>query len=90
MRIPSFPSFVRTFYAFSNATLHRTAPSPFLIGASRPGVVLRSSIPTIPFLGSFFHTAESRKMSHPVQKTDQEWQIQLNKGMLTTILYMLL
>jgi peptide-methionine (R)-S-oxide reductase len=80
MRIPSFPSFIRTFYAFSNATLHRTAPSPFLIGAARPGVVLRSSMPTIPFLGSFFHTAESRKMSHPVQKTDQEWQMQLNKG----------
>lgn len=80
MRIPSFPSFVRTFYAFSNATFHRTAPSPFSISAARPGVVLRSSMPTIPFLGSFFSTAESRKMSHPVQKTDQEWQMQLNKG----------
>ena len=80
MRIPSFPSFVRTFYAFSNATLHRTAPSPFSIAGTRPGVILRSSMPTIPFLGSFFHTAESRKMSHPVQKTDQEWQMQLNKG----------
>ncbi|KAM0699369.1 hypothetical protein Q7P36_001416 [Cladosporium allicinum] len=79
MRIPSFPSFVRTFYAFSNATFHRTAPSPFSISAARPGVVLRSSMPTIPFLGSFFSTAESRKMSHPVQKTDQEWQMQLNK-----------
>jgi len=37
-------------------------------------------MPTIPFLGSLFHTAESRKMSHPVQKTDEEWQMQLNKG----------
>ena len=80
MRIPSFPSFVRTFYAFSNATFHRTAPSPFSISAARPGVVLRNSMPTIPLLGSFFSTAESRKMSHPVQKTDQEWQMQLNKG----------
>ena len=80
MRIPSFPSFVRTFYAFSNATIHRTAPSPFSISAARPGVFLRSSMPTIPFLGSLFHTAESRKMSHPVQKTDEEWQMQLNKG----------
>ena len=85
MRIPSLPSFVRTFYAFSNATFHRTAPTPFSISAARPGVVLRSSMPTIPLLGSFFHTAESRKMSHPVQKTDEEWQMQLNKGESATL-----
>lgn len=79
MRIPSIPSFVRTFYAFSNATLHRTAPAPFSISA-RPGVALRSSMPTIPFLGSLFHTAESRKMSYPMQKSDEEWRMQLNPG----------
>lgn len=81
MRLPSLPNFVRTFYAFSNATLHRAAPGPFPISAAaRPGIALRSSMPTIPFLGSLFHTAESRKMSHPVQKSDDEWRMQLNKG----------
>lgn len=34
----------------------------------------------IPFIGSLFSTAETRKMSYPVQKTDQEWQAQLSKG----------
>jgi len=38
-------------------------------------------MPTIPFLGALFSTADTRKMSHPVQKTDQEWQAVLNKGM---------
>lgn len=33
----------------------------------------------IPFIGSLFSTAETRKMSYPVQKTDQEWQAQLSK-----------
>lgn len=36
----------------------------------------------IPFIGSLFSTAETRKMSYPVQKTDQEWQAQLSKGTL--------
>ena len=72
MRIPSLPNFVRTFYAFSNATFQRTAPAPFSISAARPGIALRSSMPAIPFIGSFFHTAETRKMSHPVQKSNEE------------------
>ena len=80
MRIPSLPNFVRTFYAFSNATFNRAAPAPFSLSAARPGIALRSSMPAIPFIGSFFHTAESRKMSHPVQKSDEEWRMQLNKG----------
>lgn len=80
MRIPSFPNFVRTFYAFSNATFQRTAPAPFSVSAARPGIALRSSMPTIPFLGSLFHTAESRNMSYPLQKSDDEWRMQLNKG----------
>ena len=36
-------------------------------------------MPTIPFLGALFSTAENRKMSFPVQKSDSEWQAQLNK-----------
>ncbi|RMY87609.1 hypothetical protein D0861_05279 [Hortaea werneckii] len=73
------PSFLRTFYAFSNTTFHR-APTPFANATSlRPGTALRSiSLPSIPFVGALFHTAESRKMSHPVQKSEQEWQAQLS------------
>ena len=75
------PSFLRTFYAFSNTTFHR-APTPFANATSlRPGTALRSiSLPSIPFVGALFHTAESRKMSHPVQKSEQEWQAQLSPG----------
>jgi len=81
MRFPSLPTFLRTFYAFSNTTL-RSAPSPFTSAASRiPVTGLRAvSMPTIPFLGALFHTAESRNMSHPVQKSDGEWQAQLSPG----------
>ncbi|KAI7320701.1 putative methionine-R-sulfoxide reductase SelR, partial [Hortaea werneckii] len=73
------PSFLRTFYAFSNTTFHR-APTPFANATSlRPGTALRSiSLPSIPFVGALFHTAETRKMSHPVQKSEQEWQAQLS------------
>jgi peptide-methionine (R)-S-oxide reductase len=80
MRIPSLPNFVRTFYAFSNATFNRAAPAPFSLSAARPAIALRSYMPAIPFIGSFFHTAETRNMSHPVQKSDEEWRMQLNKG----------
>jgi len=36
-------------------------------------------MPTIPFLGALFHSADTRKMSHPVQKSDDEWRAVLNK-----------
>ncbi|KAF2212284.1 hypothetical protein CERZMDRAFT_41292 [Cercospora zeae-maydis SCOH1-5] len=75
MRFPSIPTFIRAFYAFSNTTA-RTAANPFN-SLARP-TALRASMP-LPFIGSLFSTAESRKMTYPVQKTDQEWQAQLNK-----------
>ncbi len=78
MRFPSLPTFLRTFYAFSNTTL-RATPSPFAAAVRAPNV-LRASMPTIPFLGAFFHSAESRKMSYPGDKGDSEWQAQLNPG----------
>lgn len=74
-----FPSIVRTLFAFTNTTLHRAPPTPFAVGL-RPGTALRASMPTIPFIGSLFSTAESRKMSYPLQKSDDEWQAQLSKG----------
>ena len=77
MRLPSIPTFIRTLYTFTNATL-RSAPSPFS-PAVRPAYTLKSSMP-IPFLGALFSTAESRKMTYPVQKSNSEWQAQLNPG----------
>lgn len=57
----------------------RTPPKPFA-SIARPALPLKS-MPTIPFLGALFSTAENRKMSHPVQKSDSEWQAQLSPGM---------
>ena len=77
MRFPSLPTFIRTLYTFSNTTI-RANTSPFT-QAIRPAFAIRSSMPTIPFLGALFHSSESRKMSHPVQKSDDEWKAVLNK-----------
>lgn len=78
MRFPFSQIFVRTLYSIGNTTF-RAPPSPFT-SLARPGTALRTGMP-IPFIGSLFSTAESRKMSHPVQKSDGEWQAQLNPGM---------
>ncbi|KAK4636295.1 Peptide methionine sulfoxide reductase B3 [Fulvia fulva] len=77
MRFPSIQTFVRTLYTFSNTTL-RTPSSPFNSSLGRTGTALRASMP-IPFIGALFSTADTRKMTHPVQKSDSEWQAQLNK-----------
>ena len=86
MRVPTWPTLLRTFYAISNTTARASlyrAPS-----ISTRATVLRS-IPTIPFLGSLFGTSSSSKqnnMTYPVQKSDDEWQAVLDKGKLATVL----
>lgn len=79
MRLPSFPSIVRTLYAFSNSTF-RTYAAPRLLGLPLNRTSIRS-MPTIPFLGSLFSTSTpaSEKMSFPDERTPQEWQAVLNK-----------
>ncbi|MCJ1282487.1 hypothetical protein MMC26_001810 [Xylographa opegraphella] len=77
MRIPSFPTIVRTFYTLTNATSRALPQHRALLPFTR-GTVLKS-MPTIPFLGSLFSSAASRDMSYPVQKSDDEWQAVLNK-----------
>ncbi|KAL1306089.1 hypothetical protein AAFC00_004209 [Neodothiora populina] len=74
MRLPSFPQFVRTLYAFSNTTF-RAAPAPF-----RPALRATAvrSMPTIPFLGAFFGTSTANTMSYPLSKNSEEWQAQLS------------
>jgi len=76
MHIPSQPSLFRTLHSLSNYTIHR-APHPF-VGSRATAAFRWWSMPTIPFIGAFFHTAESRKMSYPVQKSEGEWQAQLS------------
>ncbi|KAK0326556.1 hypothetical protein LTR91_006751 [Friedmanniomyces endolithicus] len=79
MRLPIFPTFLRTLYAFSNTTLHRV-PSPFSATSARPtiGGLKSVSWPAVPFMGALFSTAQTRDMSHPVEKSASEWQAQLS------------
>ena len=80
MKIPTFPTLVRTFYTISNYTISRLPATQYR--ALQPitrGTVLKS-MPTIPFFGSFFGTSSSQKMSYPVQKSEEEWQAVLSKG----------
>ncbi|KAI9890465.1 MAG: hypothetical protein M1814_003949 [Vezdaea aestivalis] len=71
MRIPSFPSILRILLG---TRIHRPIS---------PQAYLRSpalkSMPTIPFFfSSLFSTSASKNMSYPVEKSDQEWKVQLN------------
>lgn len=80
MRIPTFSALVRTFYTISNYTISRIPSTQYkAIQPLTRGTVLKS-IPTIPFLSVFFGTSSSQNMSYPVQKTDEEWQAVLSKG----------
>jgi hypothetical protein len=79
MRIPKLSTPIRTLYTFSNISTrlshsHYKALQPFTRGT------ILKSMPTIPFLSSFFSSSSSPKMSYPVQKTDNEWRAVLSKG----------
>ena len=82
MRFPTFPTLLRTFYTFSNYSARVSTQYRSIQPLTR-GAVLKS-MPTIPFLSTFFGTSSSssssNNMSHPVQKTDDEWRAVLNKG----------
>ena len=80
MRIPPWPSIIRTFYTFSNYTARTHTHYKALQPLTR--VTILKSMPTIPFLGSLFSSSSSssKDMSFPVQKTDDEWQAVLSKG----------
>ena len=80
MRLPSFPTLVRTLYAFSNATV-RLPPSHKALSPFTRATVLKS-MPSFPFIGSLFSSSAkaSDSMSYPVQKSSAEWKAVLNKG----------
>ncbi|KAJ5040915.1 uncharacterized protein L3040_005474 [Drepanopeziza brunnea f. sp. 'multigermtubi'] len=77
MRFPTFPTLLRTFYSLSNYSARTSTQYKALQPFTR-GTVIKS-MPTIPFLSSFFGTSNSTKMTYPVQKTDEEWQAVLSK-----------
>merc|ERR1711939_1087145 len=78
MRFPTFPTLLRTFYTLSNYTARASSQYKSIQPLAR-GTVLKS-MPTIPFLSSLFGTSSSTSnMSHPVQKSDDEWRAVLNK-----------
>lgn len=85
MRVPSFPTIVKAFYAFSNATTHRTFAAYQTLGfnTTRLGLA-RSSMP-IPIIGSLF-SSSSKKMSYPLEKSADEWRAQLSPGMHLQVL----
>ncbi|KPI39402.1 Peptide methionine sulfoxide B3, partial [Cyphellophora attinorum] len=80
MRLPTFSSVIRTFTLFTNATSRYYTPHAQRTLAP-PNSLLYKSMPTIPFLSSFFGTsAKSRDMaSYPDQRSDDEWRAVLNK-----------
>ncbi|KAL9113958.1 MAG: hypothetical protein Q9227_002092 [Pyrenula ochraceoflavens] len=76
MRLPSIPTLLRTFYAFTNTTTRLSSPasSATLLLHQRP--LLYKSMPTIPLLSSLFSTSQSSKMTteYPNKRTNDEWR----------------
>lgn len=85
MRLPSFPTIVRTFYTITNATARFQPVSYRTLQPVNFSRATLRSMPSIPFLGALFGTSSSssEKMSYPVQKSKEEWQAVLNPGMYT-------
>ncbi|KAF2452866.1 methionine-R-sulfoxide reductase-like protein SelR [Lineolata rhizophorae] len=80
MRIPSFTSIVHAFNSFASFATRSAPPPPFTVASTRP--LARKSMPTIPFFGALFSSGSStssQNMSHPVQKSKEEWQAILNQ-----------
>ncbi|KAL8966940.1 MAG: hypothetical protein Q9197_005705 [Variospora fuerteventurae] len=78
MRLPSFPTLIRTFFTISNATTSRLPASQKALAPFTRGTVLKS-MPTIPFLGSLFTSSAKDMTEYPVKKSDNEWRAVLNK-----------
>ena len=77
MRVPSFPTILRTLYTLTNTT-GRSVPQHRALQPFVRGTILKS-MPIFSF-ASLFGTNSSAKMSYPVQKSNDEWQAVLSKG----------
>ncbi|KAH8816122.1 methionine-R-sulfoxide reductase-like protein SelR [Xylogone sp. PMI_703] len=74
MRLPSFSTIARRFNIITNFN----NPARYRVNPLIRGAVLRS-MPTIPFLSSFFSSNSPSNMSYPVQKSEDEWRAVLSK-----------
>ncbi|CZS96738.1 hypothetical protein WAI453_010135 [Rhynchosporium graminicola] len=79
MRFPTFPTLLRTLFTFSSYSARVSAQNKTLQPFARGSAT--KFWPTLPFISTFFGTSSSNRssMSHPVQKTDDEWRAVLNK-----------
>jgi len=78
MRIPTFPTLLRTLFTFSKLSTRVPHKQYKALQPLTRGTILKS-MPTIPFLSNFFSSSSSSKMSYPLQKTDDEWRAVLSK-----------
>jgi len=87
MRIPSFPTILRTFYTVSNTT--RLLPQFNATSALQP-LYSKAALaynPSMGFISSFFTSTPKQEMSFPVNKTKNEWQAVLSPGMFAFVYY---
>jgi len=85
MRFPSFPSITRTLFILSSYSARvSSTTTPKAPQAISRGTIIKS-MPSIPFLSSFFGTSNSTKMSFPVEKSDDEWRAVLSKEQFRVI-----
>lgn len=78
MRFQTLLSSLRNFaIPLRSRVISRTATAPPL---PRPGATVLRAAPTIPFLGSFFSSSPSHKMSYPDQRSDDAWRAVLSPG----------
>ncbi|CAF9909798.1 MAG: Peptide methionine sulfoxide reductase B2, chloroplastic [Alectoria fallacina] len=84
MRFPTLPNLIRTFTltnittaTFRNpaAALHR---APLALTRGTNPTTLFRSMPTIPFLASFFSSQPKDMTDYPVRKSEDEWQAVLS------------
>jgi peptide-methionine (R)-S-oxide reductase len=84
MRIPRLPNILRSFIALGTVSASTRYLQTRTTNALTPTstTTILKSMPTIPFLSSFFGTSSaSSKMSYPDNRSDDEWRAVLNKGM---------
>lgn len=81
MRFLRYSTWFNTFQLISHIARARANQQiPIFKKAPVNNSVSRSSMPSIPFFGSFFSSsASSDKMTYPVQKSDDEWRAVLSK-----------
>ncbi|KAM7207498.1 Mss4-like protein [Naviculisporaceae sp. PSN 640] len=84
MRYSQPKTFFRIFYYSFSTLTRQTRATPKITATSSSNLRLKSSMSSLPFIGSFFSRNNSTNnntmdTSYPVQKTPDEWRAVLNK-----------